>query len=298
MTRNVLIIITFISLFVSCHQPPNFIGFTYPDGNTKALILSYDDGTIQDIELAALFDKNHLIGTFNLNSKYLGVTRGWPQQDGDTIYQRYVPKDSLLIIYKNHEIAAHGALHKNFTAISKEEILEEINTDLEVLEKLTNRNIISMAYPFGSTNDSIANLIASTGIKNGRTVDDTHTFDLPNNYMIWHPTCHDSKALDYLDSYLELDRQQLSVFYVWGHSWEFGNKERWDNMVTFCETIGTSNDIWSVGHGELTNYLLAIENVQIDHNKIVNPLDNEPIWVRLSSGIEKLSPGESITIKQ
>ncbi|MBO6881043.1 polysaccharide deacetylase family protein [Winogradskyella sp.] len=298
MTRNVLIIITFISLFVSCHEPPSFVGFTYPDGNTKALILSYDDGTIQDIELAALFDKNHLIGTFNLNSKYLGVTRGWPQQDGDTIYQRYVPKDSLLIIYNNHEVAAHGALHKNFTAISKEAILEEINTDLEVLEKLTNRNIISMAYPFGSTNDTIANLIASTGIKNGRTVDDTHTFDLPDNYMIWHPTCHDSKALDYLDSYLELDRQQLSVFYVWGHSWEFGNKERWDNMVTFCETIGTSDDIWSVGHGELTNYLLAIENVQIDHNKIVNPLDNEPIWVRLSSGIEKLSPGESITIKQ
>ncbi|WP_430468256.1 polysaccharide deacetylase family protein [Winogradskyella ouciana] len=298
MTRNVLMIFAFISLLVSCYEPPSFVAFTYPDGNTKALILSYDDGTIQDIELAALFDKNHLIGTFNLNSKYLGVTRGWPQQDGDTIYQRYVPKDSLLIIYKNHEIAAHGALHKNFTAISKEEILEEIHTDLEVLEKLTKRNIISMAYPFGSTNDSIANLIASTGIKNGRTVDDTHTFDLPNNYMIWHPTCHDSKALDYLDLYLELNSQQLSVFYVWGHSWEFGNKERWDNMVTFCETIGTYNDIWSVGHGELTNYLLAIENVQIDHNKIVNPLDNEPVWIRLSSGIEKLSPGESIALKQ
>jgi peptidoglycan/xylan/chitin deacetylase (PgdA/CDA1 family) len=298
MIHNLILSLAIISLLFSCNEKPSFVDFTYPEGKTKALVLSYDDGTIQDIELTELFDKNNLIGTFNLNSKYLGVRRGWPQQNGDTIYQRYVPKDSLLIIYKNHEIAAHGALHKYFTDISNEEVLEEINTDLEILESLTNREIISMAYPFGSTNDTIANLIASTGIKNGRTVDDTYTYDIPKNYMIWHPTCHDSKVLDYLNPYLELNEQQLSVFYVWGHSWEFGNEERWKNMVTFCEKIGKSNDIWSVGHGKLTNYLLAIENVQIDEQKILNPSDNSPIWINLSSGIEKLEPGESIQLKQ
>jgi peptidoglycan/xylan/chitin deacetylase (PgdA/CDA1 family) len=297
MIHNLILSLAIISLLFSCNEKPSFVDFTYPEGKTKALVLSYDDGTIQDIELTELFDKNNLIGTFNLNSKYLGVRRGWPQQNGDTIYQRYVPKDSLLIIYKNHEIAAHGALHKYFTDISNEEVLEEINTDLEILESLTNREIISMAYPFGSTNDTIANLIASTGIKNGRTVDDTYTYDIPKNYMIWHPTCHDSKVLDYLNPYLELNEQQLSVFYVWGHSWEFGNEERWKNMVTFCEKIGKSNDIWSVGHGKLTNYLLAIENVQIDEQKILNPSDNSPIWINLSSGIEKLEPGESIQLK-
>lgn len=298
MNRYIILFIAFISVFVSCDEKPSFIDFTYPEGNTKALVLSYDDGTIQDIELAQLFEKNNLVGTFNLNSKYLGVTRGWPQQNGDTIYQRYVPKDSLLIIYKNHEIAAHGALHKNFTGISSDEVLEEINTDLEILKSLTNREIISMAYPFGSTNDSVSRLIASTGIKNGRTVDDTYAFDFPKNYMVWHPTCHDSKVLDFLDPYLELNVQQLSVFYVWGHSWEFGNEERWNNMVKFCESIGKSNDIWSVGHGQLTNYLLAIENVQVDEQKITNPSDNSPIWINLSSGIKKLDPGESISLKQ
>lgn len=298
MNRNIILIIAFISVLVSCDKKPSFIDFTYPDGKTKALVLSYDDGTIQDIELTELFDKNNLVGTFNLNSKYLGVTRGWPQQNGDTIYQKYVPTDSLLIIYKNHEIAAHGALHKNFTGISSEEVFEEINTDLKILESLTNREVISMAYPFGSTNDSVARLIASTGIKNGRTVDDTHAFDFPKNYMMWHPTCHDSKVLDYLDPYLELNEQKLSVFYVWGHSWEFGNEDRWNNMVKFCEKIGKSKDIWSVSHGELTNYLLAIENAQIDKQKIINPSDNLPIWINLSSGIKKLEPGESIRLKQ
>ena len=199
MKRFIIIIYCCFLICSSCKEKPSFIGFTYPEGKYKALVLSYDDGTIQDIELAHLFDHNNLIGTFNLNSGYLGVVRGWPQKDGDTIFQKYISKDSLLITYKNHEIAVHGTLHKNFTDITNDEILKEVNTDLEILTQLTKREIISMAYPFGNTNDSISKLIAKTGIINGRTVSDTYKFDLPENYMIWNPTCHDSKALDYLN---------------------------------------------------------------------------------------------------
>ena len=90
-------------IFTSCQEKTIDYHFTYPQGKYKALILSYDDGTIEDIQVAQLFDKHNLVGTFNLNSAYLGTTRGWPQKDGDTVYQRYVPKDSLNIIYKNEE---------------------------------------------------------------------------------------------------------------------------------------------------------------------------------------------------
>ena len=65
-----------------------------------------------------------------------------------------------MIIYKNHEIAAHGSFHKNFTSISDAEILEEINSDILALTKITNREIKSMAYPFGNTNEHIAKLLS------------------------------------------------------------------------------------------------------------------------------------------
>lgn len=68
-------------------------------------------------------------------------------------------------------------------------------------------------------------------------------------------------------------------------------------MVEFCEKIGKSNDIWSVGNGELTQYLDAIKKVKIDSNKIANPQENTSIWLRLSTGIEKLEAGETIEIK-
>ncbi|MGF1554951.1 polysaccharide deacetylase family protein [Paucihalobacter sp.] len=297
MTRLIIIFYSCFLLFASCKEKPEFIDFTYPEGTYKALVLSYDDGTIEDMHLANLFDQHNLVGTFNLNSEYLGTKRGWSQQNGDTIFQKYVAKDSLLFIYKNHEIAAHGALHKNFIDITDKEILDEVQIDIKNLTELTGRKIISMAYPFGNTNDGIAKLIATTEITNARTVDDTYTFNLPKNYLIWNPTCHDSKVLDYLNDYLILDEPKLSLFYVWGHSWEFKDQQRWNTMVEFCEKIGEAKDIWSVGNGELTKYLKAIKRVQINENKIVNPSNNQLVWIKLSTGIKKLEAGETVEIK-
>ncbi|WP_053991642.1 polysaccharide deacetylase family protein [Mangrovimonas sp. TPBH4] len=296
MRYNLAVIILSL-IFSSCENSKEFNGFTYPEGKYKALILSYDDGTIEDLELVELLNKNNLKGTFNLNSAYLGAIRGWPQQNGDTIFQKYVPRDSLNQIYANHEIAVHGAYHKDFIKISKAEIIEEVQTDLKVLKELTGRNIISMAYPFGNTNDTIAKFISSTNITNARTVADTYSFDLPNEFLIWNPTCHDSKVLEYADKYLKLNDQKLSLFYVWGHSWEFKDKKRWNSMTEFCNRIGKKEDIWSVGTGEYCEYLKALDKIEFDNGEIYNPTENLTVWVNLSNKVEKLKSGQRIKIK-
>lgn len=257
--------------------------------------MSYDDGLIQDIRLVQLFNQNKIVGTFNLNSAYLGATRNW---FGDSVFQKYIPKDSLLIVYKNHEIAAHGAFHKDFTNISDAEILNEVNSDISVLTKITNREIKSLAYPFGNTNEYVMKVLSTTQITNARTVNDTHNFDLPTNYLIWNPTCHDSKALDYLNEYIELNKHELSVFYVWGHSWEFDNEKRWNNIVKFCEQIGNKSDIWYVGCGQFTDYIKAIKKVEIQENEIINPSENENIWIETSEGFKILKHGEKLKIKK
>lgn len=295
--KSILVLFVLCLFFISCENSKEFHGFTYPDGKYKALILSYDDGTIEDFDLVELLDKNKLKGTFNLNSAYLGAIRGWPQQNGDTIFQKYVPRDSLNQIYANHEIAVHGAYHKNFFKITKAEILEEVLTDLTTLKELTGREIISMAYPFGNANDTIAKIISNTKITNARTVDDTYGFELPNEFLLWNPTCHDSKVLEFSDKYIKLLEQKLSLFYVWGHSWEFKDRERWNNMVKFCNRIGQENSIWSVGTGEYSEYLNALSRVEYKDGEIINPNNNKAIWLRLSDKIEKLEPGKRIKVK-
>jgi len=294
MKKIIVIFLGLAILLVSCTNTETFVNFTYPDGKYKALIMSYDDGIIQDVQLTQLFNKHKIVGTFNLNSAYLGTTQGWAQQNGDTVFHRYVSPDSLLIIYKNHEIAAHGSFHKNFTSISDAEILEEINSDILALTKITNREIKSMAYPFGNTNEHIAKLLSITQITNARTINDTYKFELPDSFLIWNPTCHDSKALEYVDEYLKLNKSELSLFYVWGHSWELSDTNRWDNMVKFCELVGDRNDIWYVGCGQYTDYLKAIRKVEVYNGLIINPEKNKAVWIETNKGFRILKPGEKI----
>lgn len=276
---------------------PTFNGFAYPDGKYKALIMSFDDGCVSDIKLAALFDKYHIKGTFNLSSNFIGTTQIWSIKNGDTTRQSYIPEKTILKIYKNHEIAAHSATHKNFLKITKAEIINQINTDIQKLELLTKRKMTSIAYPFGATNDSVSKIVATTALTNARTVKANNNFELPDNLLMWNPTCRDDKALDFLDSYLKLNEKKLSVFYVWGHSWELGNGKRWDDMVQFCQSISNKKDIWYTTSGKLADYINAIKKVKITNNRITNPEDNLTVWLNLSSGITKLEAGQHIEIK-
>ena len=55
-------------LLMGCSKKSTEIDWVYPDGNHKALIMSYDDGLDDDIVLAQLFDRYGIIGTFHINS--------------------------------------------------------------------------------------------------------------------------------------------------------------------------------------------------------------------------------------
>jgi peptidoglycan-N-acetylglucosamine deacetylase len=287
-------LILLIGALISCAGKNKIIEFVYPDGNNKALIMSYDDGLIEDIRLIKLFDENKIIGTFNLNSELLGTTKLWPQKNAPAIVASYVSKDSLLLIYKNHEIAAHSAAHRDFKNLNDSEILEEVVTDIDNLNRLTKRKIVSMAYPFGNSNQHIAELISNTGLTNARIVSDTYTFSLPDTFLLWHPTCHDSKALDLIDDYLALNISKLSVFYVWGHSWEFNDAKRWNDISKFCEEIGNRKDIWYVGCGEFIDYQIALKRLIITKESISNPIDNIEIWFKQDGIMKVLKPGKRI----
>lgn len=45
-----------------------YVFMRYPDGKSKAVTFSYDDGVVQDKRLAELFDKYGMKGTFNFNT--------------------------------------------------------------------------------------------------------------------------------------------------------------------------------------------------------------------------------------
>ena len=247
-------------LAMGCSEKNTFINWTYPDGKYKALIMSYDDGLDDDIALAQLFDRYGIIGTFHLNSGLLDTRAIWNEGKPNEILQTYLSKDTLVHVFKNHEIAVHGTYHKALVGLSDKEILEEINVDIENLTILSDRKISSMAYAFGSTNDHVAEVIGTTPLTNARTTKSSYNFDLPEDYYLWNPTCHDSEALEYLEAYISLDSPSLSLFHVWGHSWEFRDTLRNQNISKFCSEIGLRDDIWYMGAGDFADYHASLQS--------------------------------------
>ncbi len=83
---------------------------TYPNGATKAVTFSYDDGVEQDIRLTEIFNKYSLKATFNLNYGLMDESSNW-EQNGTTIRRLYRKED--MSIYDNFEVAVHGLKHKS-----------------------------------------------------------------------------------------------------------------------------------------------------------------------------------------
>ena len=281
-------------LLMGCSEKSTEIDWVYPNGNHKALIMSYDDGLDDDIALAQLFDRYGIIGTFHLNSGLLDTRAIWYQGKPNEFLGTYLSKDTLLYVFKNHEIAVHGTYHKALIGLSDEEILEEINVDIENLTILSDRKISSMAYAFGSTNDHVAEVIGTTPLTNARTVKPSYNFELPQDYYLWNPTCHDSEALEYLEAYLSLDSPSLSLFYVWGHSWELRDTLRNQNILKFCNEIGDRDDIWYTGAGDFADYHASLKVLEIGPQQIVNPEGNGVVYYREKGQLKSLNPGQRL----
>lgn len=278
--------------------PPTEFVYMFPEGKPKALIMSYDDGPASDKKLIEIFDRYGIKGTFNQNSGFLGREIDW-LTTGKTPHL-YLSSEEMATVYTGHEIASHTVSHRRLTELSESEVRAEIFDDVAEIEKLTNTEILSFAYPFGSWNGSVREILNESGLNNARTTRDTHAFAVPKDSLAWNPTTHDSMALKYVDDFLALTDDQMAIFFVWGHSWEYDidASERpwntaadfsWETIEDFCRQIGGKPDIWYAGAGEVASYLNAIQNVVKQKNELLN-LSNSPVWIKAGGQLIKLDP--------
>lgn len=164
--------------------------YLYPGGLPKAMTFSYDDGQVYDRRLVKLFDEAGFKATFHLNSGNLGK-RG------------FVTPEEVGTLYQNHEVACHGVTHRHPLQMTREEWLREVWQDRRALEALTGRIVQGMSYAFGEYTPAEVDALRAMGIRYSRTVSNTGHFDLPQDFMLWQPTCHhNDRLLERADKFL------------------------------------------------------------------------------------------------
>ena len=231
-------------------------------GKTKAITFSYDDGVTQDIRLAALFHKYGMKATFNLNSGLLG-REGELVRDGVTISHNKVSPLDVRHIYEGHEVAVHTLTHPILPRVEDDqEVIRQVEEDRLALSGLAGYEVIGMAYPGGGINndDRVAALIRdNTGVRYARALETDGSFSIDKNLYRYRGTCYHHAEWDKLftlgEAFLNLDNDMPSVFYIWGHAYEFDIfPERWGQFEEFLQMMAGRADIF---YGTNKEVLLA-----------------------------------------
>lgn len=263
--------------------PQKTIYTCFPGGHHKALTLSFDDGRVEDRRLVAMLNQYGLRGTFNLNSGLYADNR--------------IPQEEWPSLYQGQEIACHTAHHPTLTRCPSEQVAREVLEDRQALESLTGAPVRGMAYPNGQYSPAIMGLLPALGIRYARTVKDTHSFSLPENFLEWHPTCHFRRGMLALgEEFLSLKKTQyLYLMYVWGHSYELPEQDGWAQMEAFCRMMAGQADTWYATNIEIADYMAAAERLQftVSGDKVYNP-NAQPLWVSVNGQVFRL-PGGALT---
>ena len=247
----------------------------FPGGLPKALTLSYDDGVEQDEQLIAIVEKYGLKGTFNINSGC------FPPEDVSyapgTIHRR-MPLTRLKEVYakSSWEIAAHAFTHASLVGLPPNIATEEVLRDRKELEDAFGTVVRGFAYPFGAFDDRSVGILKNCGICYARTVQSTHDFHLPQDWLRLPATCHhnDPELMNLADRFVSIKNWwDPMLFYLWGHSYEFEALGNWNVIEAFAEKVSGKPDIWYATNIEIYDYCEAFSRLVFNTvmNVCVNP---------------------------
>ncbi len=270
--------------------------FAFPDGKTKAVVLSFDDGLVQDRRLVEVFERHGLKGTFHLVSDFLGTEDDWLIEfTGEPA--RYLEAGEIADLFAGHEVSSHSLSHPALTTVNDAEVLRQVNQDRARLATLSGQSVDSHAYPFGAHDDRVVSLLVGTDLKAARVVEGTGSFDLPDDPLRWAPTAHHLEAEAHIERFLKESDGRPRLLLIYGHSWEFDIGEDgndWTLIERISASLGSREDLWSAGLGEVARYLEAIRSLEQLDGDIWNRSD-QPVWLRVHGKILKLDPGERLS---
>ena len=271
----------------------------FPSGKRKAVTLSYDDGVEQDIHLMELLEQYQMKCTFNLNSGcYPPEGTVYP---AGTIHRR-MPESEVSRLYRSPfvEVAGHSFTHPFLEQITPSQVMKEIVDDRIKLEEQFGRLIRGFAYPYGTYNDTVVELLRAAGIVYARTVKSHHGFTLPKDWLRLETTCHhDDPMLTELAMRFvtETPERDSWLFYLWGHSYEFEANDNWNVIEDFFKTVSGKDDIWYATNLEVYEYCTAYERLifSADGETVYNP-SVISVWCQFDDKTVEIGAGKILRL--
>ena len=271
------------------------LNMLFEGGKRKALTFSYDDGTIYDKKLVSLLKKYDMKATFNLNSGLLGQKEHRMINGINTDFSQIEPWE-VKTVYADQEVASHTVNHSSIVGLSQNMMAAEVLKNKQKLEELTGRPVKGFAYPYGSYNELAEEILSACGIEYARTADSSNDFDIPQDFLEWHPTCHHDapELLKLAENFCNNDSLQPQLFCIWGRSYEFAQKDNWQVLEEFMKYVSDYREkIWFATSIEIVDYVKAFRELRCssDGRILQNPTEMT-LWFEMDREIHCIHGNE------
>ncbi len=215
---------------------------------TKAVTFSYDDGITYDRKLIEIFNKYGIKATFNICTGFEKETAkdGWKTSNGVLVKRNDFTKKENVRLYDGHEVALHSRNHYFLNKLDDCKLKNEILGNKTDLKNIFGGNPVGMAYPFNTYDDRAVEILRQNGFLYAREGNETHSFDLQEDLLRFKPTCHhnDAALFDLAEEFVNMECDDLKIFYVWGHAYEFEDDGNWDRIEKLCKCLSGYDNIF------------------------------------------------------
>lgn len=232
------------------------------DGTPKKYFtLSFDDGITQDLRIIEILKKYNVDScTFMINTGLYGADWAWVGQQynrPDVTHKRFTEEELRSGIYDGFDVQVHTLTHPSLKAYDAEpeKIKEEIEGDAANIESITGRAPTGMAWPGGdyeTTEFTIKHVLENTNIRFARGILSTHSFELPEYFMRWEPTCSiaEEGVLKLAKKFVNSECKEDMLFYVWGHGYELDLNNSYDTFEELVKMMSEAEDVILVTNAE------------------------------------------------
>ena len=212
----------------------------------KYFIFSIDDGTVFDEKVIDIFSRHHIKATFNLNSGLSDFV--WYL--GERPIERINLKKKA-DIYKDFDIASHSLTHPHLTQCSGEHIIYEVGQDVDNLEQIFSRKIVTFAFPFEDFDERCIDTIKYIrNIELIRVSEIDTSFKFPNDgYHIKITSLDVEDALRRVKDFINDEEAELFTFVSHGYDFEVNNT--YDKLEELCCLLKGEESIKIITMSEL-----------------------------------------------
>ncbi|MBE6687054.1 MAG: hypothetical protein E7591_07460 [Ruminococcaceae bacterium] len=227
----------------------------------KYFTLSLDDGITQDVRIMEILEKYGVdCCSFNINTGLLGVSWEWV---GEAVgipglpHIRFTEDEIRNGVYDGFEVLGHTRTHISPMELDDdpERLALEVEGNFDDIEALTGTRPIGMAWPAGDayrTEKSVDIVANNTSCKFARGTTGTYSYNLPEYFMEWQPTCHiiDSRMPVLAQNFAKKTATEDCLFMLWGHGYEFDQYDLYDEFEALIKMMCQADDVFFVTNTE------------------------------------------------